>query len=210
MKRETFGGLIFLGIALYAVICVFWPGSSYMANTRFGPAWSYLVNGKVYDQNSPQQPLPPATGTGGSSVVGGPSLSAQQINNILCGAGSPACGTGQTFYNDGMQYGIDPAYALAFFRHESSFGTAGAARETHSVGNINCTPGYDCIGRFRSYPSWADGIHDWYRLIRNLYVDKWNCSTVESIIPHYAPSSDGNNENGYIASVKADVQNWRS
>jgi len=210
VKKETFGGLIFLAIALYIVIQVFWPGSPLMAGTKFGTGWQYLVDGKVYDQNSPQTPAqPPVSGTGGSSVVGAPSLSAQQIDNILCSAGSPACGTGATFYADSQQYGIDSAYALAFFKHESSFGTQGAATQTHSVGNINCTPGYNCIGRFRAYGSWAEGCHDWYRLIKNLYVDKWGLTTVEAIIPRYAPASDNNNEAGYIQAVLADVATWR-
>jgi hypothetical protein len=207
MKKETLGGLIFLAIALYILMQVFWPGSQFMAGTKFGTGWKYLVDGKVYDQSSPSQPY--VGGTGGSSVVGSPSLSAAKIDAILCNAGSPACGMGATFYADGLQYGIDPAFGIAFFRHESSFGTQGAARDTKSVGNIVCTPGYDCIGRFRAYSSWADGVHDWFRLIRNLYVDKWGLSTVESIIPRYAPSSDNNNEAGYIAAVLADVANWR-
>lgn len=204
MKGEVIGGLLVLAIILYVVMSTVGPG------TKVGNGWQYLINGKLYDQNSPKQSYqPPATGTGGSSVVGSPSLSAQQIDKILCNAGSPACGSGQTFYADGMQYGIDPAYALSFFHHESSFGTQGAATQTHSIGNIVCTPGYDCIGRFRAYSSWADGVHDWFRLIKNLYVDKWNCSTVEQIIPHYAPSSDNNNEAGYIAAVNSDVTAWR-
>jgi hypothetical protein len=205
MKQgEIIGGILFAAIILYAVMMAVGPGS------KVGNDWQYLVGGKMYDQNSPQQSFqPPATGTGGSSVVGTPSLSAQQIDTILANAGSPAQGTGATFYSDGMQYGIDPAYALAFFKHESSFGTQGAATQTHSIGNIVCTSGYDCIGRFRSYPSWQTGIDDWFRLIKNLYVDKWGATTVESIIPHYAPSSDNNDESGYIASVETDVRNWR-
>jgi hypothetical protein len=210
MKKEALGGLLVLAIVLYVLIQVAWPGSKFGAGTKLGDGWQYLVNGKIYDQNSPQQFYQsPAAGTGGSSVVGSPSLSAQRIDSILCNAGSPACGIGQTFYSDGVQYGIDPAYALAFFKHESSFGTAGMATQTHSIGNIVCTPGYDCIGRFRAYRSWADGVHDWFHLIKNLYIDKWDCTTVESIISHYAPSSDNNDESGYIANVESDVQSWR-
>lgn len=148
----------------------------------------------------------PATG---SSVVGSPSLSAAKIDAVLSNAGSPAAGTGQTFYNDSVQYGIDDAYALAWFHHESSYGTAGSATQTLNMGNIVCTDGYSCIGRFRAYGSWQAGIDDWYQLIKSVYVGQ-GLSTVESIIPHYAPSSDGNNESGYISAVESDVQNWRA
>ena len=198
--------MLFLGIVLFAVMQFTGPG------TKFSDDWAYLTTGKIPGQtssssNAQQSSLPPATG---SSILGSPSLSAQQIDTILANAGSPAQGTGQTFYNDSLQYGIDDAYALAFFHHESSFGQSGAAAQTLSIGNIVCTAGYSCIGRFRAYPSWAAGITDWYELIKDQYVGRWGATTVESIIPHYAPSSDNNDEAGYIASVERDVQAWKS
>jgi hypothetical protein len=177
-------------------------------NTKFGNGWQYLIGGQAPGSSGVQtSSLPPATG---SSILGSPSLSAQQIDTILANAGSPAAGTGAVFVADSLQYGIDDAYPLAFFRHESSFGTSGAATQTLSIGNIVCTAGYSCIGRFRAYPSWAAGITDWYALIKDQYVGRWGASTVEAIIPHYAPSSDNNDESGYIASVENDVRNWRS
>lgn len=169
--------------------------------TIIGKAWTDTLNAR-------QGISAPAPATG-SSVVGSPSLSAAKIDQILSNAGSPAVGTGQTFYNDSVQYGIDDAYALAFFHHESGFGTNGAATQTLSMGNINCTSGYSCIGRFRAYSSWDAGINDWYRLIKTVYISQGH-TTVESIIPIYAPSSDGNNESGYISAVESDVQNWRT
>lgn len=147
--------------------------------------------------------------SGGTSVLGSPSLSAQQIDKILCNAGSPACGTGQTFYNDSLTDGIDDAYALAWFHHESGYGTSGAATQTLSIGNINCSEGYSCIGRFRAYSSWQAGINDWYQLIKSVYVAQGH-TTVESIIPIYAPSSDDNDCSAYISAVETDVQNWKA
>lgn len=35
------------------------------------------------------------------------------------------------------------------------------------------------------------------------------CSTVEQIVPVYAPSVDGNNEAAYIAAVERAVAAWR-
>jgi hypothetical protein len=142
-------------------------------------------------------------------LIGGPSLSAQRIDTILANAGSPAQGSGWAFEQYSREYGIDDAYGLAFFKHESSFGLTGAARQTLSIGNIICTPGYPCIGRFRAYSSWAESIKDWYALIKDQYIGKWGCTSVADIIPHYAPSSDNNDEAAYIASVEADVSSWR-
>jgi hypothetical protein len=161
----------------------------------------------------PAQLPPPSSGT---SVVGGPSLSGAFINQVLANAGSPAAGTGDTFYAMSVKYQIDDAWAMAFYQHESTFGTRGVARFSLSIGNLRCvSAGYEdlgpwCAGGYTHFPSWQAGIEAWYRLIRNVYVNSWGCSTVESIIPHYAPNADNNNEAGYIASVEQSVASWRA
>ena len=93
----------------------------------------------------------------GTSVLGGPSLSADLINQVLASAGSPAAGTGQGLYDLSVQSGIDDAYALAVFEKESSFGRYGAGFEDHALGNIVCAGYPTCNGRFRWYPSWEAG-----------------------------------------------------
>jgi hypothetical protein len=80
-------------------------------------------------------------------------------------------------YDLGVQYGIDPAFAVAFFVVESACGTRGVARTTHSLGNIRCTPGYACAAGYRAYATWAAGAADWYALLRTLYLDTWHLRT---------------------------------
>jgi hypothetical protein len=145
-----------------------------------------------------------------SSVIGSPSLSAAFVNEVLSAYDSPASGTGQSLYALSQQYNIDDAYALAFFMHESAFGTTGVARLTRSLGNIRCSAAYVCIDGFRAYPSWIAGYQDWYNLIRSLYINQWHLSTVQQIVPVYAPSSDHNNVAGYIAAVLSAVTTWRA
>jgi hypothetical protein len=183
-----------IAIMLSAALLLAGPG------TIIGKAWTDTLASRSHSISSPST---------GSSVVGSPSISAQQIDSILSRAGSPAVGTGQTFYNDSLTYGIDDSVALAFFHHESGYGTSGAAVDTHNMGNIVCTSGYDCIGRFRAYPSWQAGIDDWYRLIKDVYISQGH-TTVESIIPIYAPSSDNNDCSAYVSAVETDVQNWKA
>jgi len=144
------------------------------------------------------------------SVPGQPSISADFINRVLDHYHSPAAGKGQALYDYGVKYGIDPVYALAFFMHESSFGTTGVARITHSLGNIRYTPGYQDYHGYRMYRTWEEGFEDWYKLISNLYVAQWNLTTVDQIIPVYAPSSDNNDVAAYIQAVKNAVDTWRS
>lgn len=143
------------------------------------------------------------------SVLGQPTVSADFINQVLDYYHSPAAGKGQALYDDGVKYGIDPVYALAFFLHESSFGTTGVARVTHSLGNIRASEGYQQYDGYRLYPTWEAGFEDWYKLIADQYVAQWKLVTVDQIVPVYAPSSE-NDVGAYIQSVKHAVDTWRS
>ncbi|MGA7731251.1 MAG: glucosaminidase domain-containing protein [Chloroflexia bacterium] len=169
----------------------------------------------VIDAGSGAQQVEPAPAAqtaphdGGYSVIGAPSTSVNQIEAVLQKYGSPAAGLGQKLYDLGVQYGIDPAYALAFFVHESSCGTQGVARFTRSLGNIRWTPGWDSYSGYRKYPSWEAGMEDWYKLITDLYINQWGLRTVDAIVPVYAPVEDNNSPSSYIASVKWMVDDWR-
>lgn len=158
--------------------------------------------------------LLPAQAASRYRVVGPPTVSAAFINRVLAVYHSPAMGKGQTLFDDGVSYGIDPVFALAFFFHESSLGHVGIARVTRSLGNIRTPVTSDCRCRayqgFRLYNTWEDGFVDWYRLILHVYVRQLGRVTVDQIIPVYAPSRDHNNVNGYIAAVKRAVDRWRN
>ena len=152
---------------------------------------------------------------GEDSVLGSPSIAADLIDRVLSAYGSPATGTGQSLYDLGVQYGIDPVWALAFFLHEDSFGKTGIGAANHSLGNIRCSAGYSCQGGFRSYATWEASYQDWYALILNGYVkgsvsSACPCTTIEQIIPVYAPSSDGNDVQGYIAALLQAAHTWRA
>ena len=149
-----------------------------------------------------------------SSVVGKPSIPAGQINTILCASSSPACNKGQTLYDLGVKYNIDSAYALAFFLHESHFGTQGEARKTMSLGNLRCINDRPCVdldrGGYAQFYSWEDGFDHWFSLIRNVYVNQWHRETVPSILEKYAPSADNNDPNSYANNVQHAVSVWRA
>lgn len=142
------------------------------------------------------------------NVVGKPSVDAAFINKVLQHYKSPASGKGQALYDAGLTYGIDPAYALAFFMQESMFGTRGVATVTHSLGNIRTTAGYRDYQGYRAYKNWEDGFKDWYQLIANVYVNQRGLYTVDQIIPVYAPGTDHNDEATYIRGVKLAVDRW--
>ena len=146
-------------------------------------------------------------------VQGKPTVTVKFINAVLARYNSPATGKGQALYDDGVQYGIDPVFALGFFYQESRFGTTGVAKVTLSLGNIRTPVTKDCRCRayhgYRQYSTWEDGFLDWYKLIANLYVKQWKLTAVHTIVPVYAPSSDHNDVAAYIATVKKAVDTWR-
>jgi hypothetical protein len=157
----------------------------------------------------------PSTPDGQHSILGQPTISADTINAVLAKFGSPAAGTGQIWIDMGKQYGINPAYALAFFIHESSAGTntgwAGLKADgstTHNIGNIICAGYATCYAGFRDYPSWDTGVEDWYKLILREYVEGRGTSTIEQILPIYCPTNDGCLPNDYIQIVNSMVDQW--
>lgn len=158
--------------------------------------------------NTEQQNKPIIVAIGQHTVTGGPSLTADQVDAILSRAGSPATGTGQTFYEQSLQTGIDDKWPLAFFGHESSYGLAGVARYSKSIGNLRCIPTAACVGGYAYFRNWDQGVTAWYSLISNLYIKTWGLSTVETIIPRYAPPGDHNNVPAYISSVIATVNSY--
>lgn len=164
---------------------------------------------------------PPAAATPGEHSLllngGEPTITARQVEQILGGYNSPALKAGgQVWVDLGRKYGIDPAYAVAFFIHESTAGThpnwAGLKPDgssTYNVGNIICAGYATCYKGFRDYPNWEAGIEDWYRLIAREYVDGRGVTTLEQIIPIYAPSFE-NDVPAYVNTVSNLVATWRS
>lgn len=172
-------------------------------------------------QPKPQaQPPQPANGQamrhpGADShdLRGLPSISVATIERVLKAYNSPAQGLGQTIYDLGIKYGVDPAYAVAFYVHESSAGTQGMATITHSFGNIRCVKGYKCYnvnGGYTQYDNIAQGAEHWYILITGeLYIGD-GLVTPEQITHRYAPSGDNNDPNSYANVVNRLVAEWRA
>jgi hypothetical protein len=160
-------------------------------------------------------PLPAQFQPGQYNPLGPTSISLATFQYFLKQGDSPALSEAATMYNACIKLYCDPAVALAFFQHESSMGRAGAAAENKSFGNILGVAGSPCRaaagnGSFKVYPSWTDGIIDWAILMRETYAINWKLFSLEQILPRYAPSSDNNDPNGYINTVKKLVDKYRS
>jgi hypothetical protein len=208
--------LVVAGAALLVIMFMMPSSPPQIVSTASGLATAFQPLAALDPQPVLAAAAAPILKPGQLAVQGPPTISVEQIEAVLAEYNSPARGQGHIFYELGLRYNINPAIALAFFVHESG---AGSARNwaglkpdgstTHNVGNIICTPGWRCHGRFRDYDSWEHGIEDWYKLINDLYIGEWQRTTVEEIIPKYAPAADNNNEGAYIQSVRDMIQRWQ-
>jgi hypothetical protein len=126
-------------------------------------------------------------------------------------------GTGALFVELSRQYGIDDAYTLAIFHHESNYGRTGEARASRSPGNLRCLDQAHygdlatwCRDNYAWFPSWSSGLVAMYRLLAGPLYVAGGLTTIERIIERWAPDSDGNDSAAYIAAIRADVAAWRS
>ena len=207
--------LILCTIVLCSLVISQRPASPQLVSYAGGQVYALQVGGDraaTWQQSEPQPVVKvPSASTGGAySALGQPTISADFINRVLASYNSPATGKGQALYDLGVRYGIDPAFALAFFMHESSFGKQGEAQASLSLGNLRCIPNFKCQDGYAWFATWEDGFQAWYELIRNLYVSQWGLTTVNQIIPRYAPAADNNDESAYIASVEHAIATWRA
>lgn len=152
-------------------------------------------------------------------VVGvAPRISRETFCRVLREAGSPAAGECEAGYDAVASQGVDPAFALAVFRHESNYGKAGicAKYDTKNPGNTRTSrTGVGEViqterGRFVRYPSWVEGFRDLaFRLVDPTYVyAAHGLRTIRDIIPVWAPVTDANDPQRYIEAVVAAMNEW--
>lgn len=137
---------------------------------------------------------------GEPSIWGAPTISAAGIDKVLRDNHSPAAGMGSYIYDEAVSRGINPAFALAMYGKESTFGTKGAAVRNHSFGNIRSGP-----HGFKHYGDIKEGIDDWMRLMSS---GAYQGKSLAGVIHKYAPSSDNNNPSGYMAYVTNNMNKW--
>lgn len=145
-----------------------------------------------------------------------PDLTEAEFVAILAGAHSPALGAASAVWHYCRHRGVSPAFLLAMFRQESSFGTQGTATQTHSWGNTR-SPSFGGVpemgtvpgrsGVFPVFANWIDGgISTAARWLD--HAPYYGKTTVREIIPIWAPKTDSNDPEHYIASVLASIAEW--
>jgi len=142
-----------------------------------------------------------------------PRISPAEFIRVLERYQSPCAPIAQECYDIVAQNALDPAVALAFFGHESTFGTRGVATETKNWGNVRTAFRPErAIGQhpknFAIFASWQDSLRDWCERINQRYIEERGLDTVEKAVPVYAPSFDGNVPQAYIEHVNKLVSDW--
>jgi hypothetical protein len=141
-----------------------------------------------------------------------PRISESVFAHILESNHSPAAPFAAALYVTPILFGIDPAIALAFFAHESSFGKSGIATRSKNWGNIRKSQGraiHHAEG-FAFYRSWEDGLRDWSSLINRVYIEARGLTTVGKALPVYAPAFDKNRPAAYALAVCSMVARWQA
>jgi hypothetical protein len=137
---------------------------------------------------------------GEPSLWGPPTISAAGIDKVLRENHSPAAGMGNYIYDKATAAGINPAFALAMYGQESTFGTKGAAVRNNSFGNIKAGS-----HGFQHYDNLKDGYDHW---VEKMSSDAYHGKSLGSLIHKYAPASDGNNERAYASYVAKNMNKW--
>lgn len=137
---------------------------------------------------------------GPPSLWGSPTISAAGIDKVLRDNHSPAAGMGSYIYDSAVSRGINPAFALAMYGQESTFGTKGAAARNNSFGNLR-----DGRHGYKHYADVKEGIDDWMRLMSS---DAYHGKSLAGVVHKYAPGSDHNNTGGYMAYVTNNMNKW--
>lgn len=131
-----------------------------------------------------------STRADGTAVVGGPSLPAASVDAIFTRVGSPMAGTGQVVEEASRQANVDDAFALAVWWVETNDGAAGVGRADRNPGSVRGSAGYpSAFDGYTIYPSYADGITDWFNVLKNRYISRGLTSVYAICYPYVGTSS---------------------
>lgn len=139
-------------------------------------------------------------------------ISLDKFRSVLQSFKSPVTDQAAELYQTILNYGLDPAVALAFFVRESGAGTAvGYCNGVNSLdnknwGNVRGKENGAC--GFEKFPTWKAGLEAWCRLMTKYYVNK-GLDHMEDAVPVYAPAADGNNVNEYLTTMYRLVLRWQ-
>lgn len=122
-----------------------------------------------------------------SPTLAPPRITEAKFKSLLAAKNSPATAAAGAIFNILVQEGVDPSFALAQYRVESQYGTAGYAKITGSWGNMLFDTGLTILRSgvyapgngytYATYDTFEDAIRDYCRYI-HWYKDEYNLGTI--------------------------------
>lgn len=116
-----------------------------------------------------------------------PRITATRFKQLLSSKSSPAVPESDQVYQILLNEGVDPSFALAQFRVESQYGTAGYAKITHSWGNMLYDSNLTILANgkyspgngytYATYSNYKFAITDYCRYI-HWYKDQYGFDTI--------------------------------
>jgi hypothetical protein len=92
-------------------------------------------------------------------------ITPERFTAILEMAQSPLAPEASEVYRILVSYGIDPAWALAYWNSLNEYGKRGNARTTRNIGHVPMEHGdghgYSYYAGLVSYYQWIDGVLEW-------------------------------------------------
>lgn len=150
-----------------------------------------------------------------SPTLAEPRISAARFKQLLKTKNSPAVPESDAVYDILVAQGVDVSFALAQFRVESQYGTAGYAKVTGSWGNMlyddNLTllasgkysPGNGYT--YATYDNYVDAITDYCRYI-HWYKDQYNLITIYDATARWIGKTAGSSGHvSYVTTIINDM-----
>jgi peptidoglycan hydrolase-like protein with peptidoglycan-binding domain len=179
----------------------------------FGPKTRAAMTEALKGNGGTQGPGPTGPVTGPTAPTGSDAAKAAKIDQILKGTG--LAGQGAHIVAMSKKYNVPPELALAMFRKEASFMTAGSAVKNNNPGNLRFAQwetqfGGKPNGSFAHFPDVKSGVEAYFRLLGGpAYRDFIDRGDFKGLINKYAPPTE--NDSGlYLKQVTQWMQEYKA
>lgn len=155
------------------------------------------------------------TPTQNSPTLSPPRITAARFKQLLKTKNSPAVPESDLVYDELIIQGVDPSFALAQFRVESQYGTAGYAKTTGSWGNMLYDPHLTLLASgtykpgngytYATYDNYVDAIKDYCRYI-HWYKDEYDLVTIYEATARWIGKDPGSSGHiSYVTTIVNDM-----
>lgn len=153
--------------------------------------------------------------TPNSPTIAAPRITKEKFKSLLKTKNSPAVPESDQVYDILVSSGVDVSFALAQFRVESQYGTAGYAKTTGSWGNMlhdnNLTTHEDGTYSpgngytYATYANYVDAITDYCTYI-HWYKDRYNLLTIYDATARWIGKTPGSSgHESYVNTIVSDM-----